>query len=75
MVLAVSVFFASELSYPLWTFEWPLRIQLPYRFLSVGYVMVIVIGVVAAQVAGKVGRRVGPPAWCGRWWPSVCWAC
>lgn len=58
LVLGTAVFFASELSYPLWTFEWPLlRIQLPYRFLSVGYVMVIVIGVVGAQVAGNVGRR------------------
>ena len=60
LVLGVSVFFASELSYPLWTFEWPLlRIQLPYRFLSVGFVMVIVIGAIGAQVAGNAGR----PGW------------
>lgn len=58
LVLAVAVFFASELSYPLWTIQSPLlRIQLPYRFLSVAYVMVIVIGVLAAQAARARGRR------------------
>lgn len=58
LVLAVSVFFASELSYPLWAVETPLqRIQLPYRFLSVAYVMVIVIAVIAAQVARSMDLR------------------
>lgn len=35
---AVSVFFASELSYPIWTFPNPIsQINLPYRFVSVTY--------------------------------------
>ncbi|HOB46353.1 MAG TPA: hypothetical protein PKM60_09295 [Zoogloea sp.] len=63
LVLGVAVFFGSELSYPLWTVESPLlRIQLPYRFLSVAYVMVIVIGALlieATQASGRSGWRRG----------------
>jgi len=58
LVLGVAVFFGSELSYPLWTVESPLlRIQLPYRFLSVAYVMVIVIGALLIPAARASGRR------------------
>lgn len=39
-----SIFFASELSYPLWTFENPLQmVTLPYRFISVTYVVGITL--------------------------------
>lgn len=60
LVLAVAVFFGSELSYPLWTMKSSplLKIQLPYRFLSIAYVMVIVICALLIPSAQLSGRRI-----------------
>lgn len=55
-------FFASELSYPLWRYDWALtRIQLPYRFLSVIYA----VGTVASGIllAKAMARGQRPWTW------------
>lgn len=53
-----SVFFASELSYPIWTFPNPIsQINLPYRFVSVSYTLTTFATGLALQHALDTGRR------------------
>ena len=53
-----AVFFASELSYALWIIDTPLlKIQLPYRFVSVAFVIGIVVSAAAIAHAARLGRR------------------
>jgi hypothetical protein len=56
LVALISALFASELSYPVWTFLNPIsQIYLPYRFLSVTYTAAafcIGLGMVLAQARG-----------------------
>lgn len=59
-VAGLAVFFASELSYPLWAVPSPLqKINLPYRFVSVAYA----IGPVAAGLALADAQRAGRTGW------------
>ena len=56
---AVSLFLASELSYPLWAFNSPMtRIQLPYRFLFSLYVVGLLLEGLALSHAWRAGRRL-----------------
>lgn len=56
---AVSVFFASELSYPIWTFPNPVsQINLPYRFVSLTYTTGVFAAGLALHHALGAGRRV-----------------
>ena len=58
---AVAVFFASELSYPLWALNTPLgNVNLPFRFVSVVYTL----GIVAAGLAVAHARAASREAWC-----------
>jgi hypothetical protein len=57
---AFAVFFASELSFPIWALHTPLeKIQLPFRFVSVAYTL----GIVAAGLAIAHARPAGRKAW------------
>lgn len=56
---AMSVFFASELSYPIWTFPNPVsQINLPYRFVSLSYTTGIFAAGLALHHALGAGKRV-----------------
>lgn len=62
LLLAVAVFLASELSFPVWSVPSPLlKVQLPFRFLSVVYTFAIVLAGLACWDAQRQGRR----AWSG----------
>ncbi|MDS4022560.1 MAG: hypothetical protein RKR03_18950 [Candidatus Competibacter sp.] len=57
---AFAVFFASELSFPIWALHTPLeKIQLPFRFISLAYTL----GIVAAGLAIAHARPAGRKAW------------
>ncbi|HQA10633.1 hypothetical protein [Zoogloea sp.] len=60
---AASVFFASELSYPLWIFQNPIsQINLPFRFVSLSYTLTAVamgLTLVHAQAAGRRRWAIG----------------
>ena len=59
LLLAAAVFLASELSFPVWTLPTPLlKVQLPFRFLSVVYTFAIVLAGLACWDAQRQGRRV-----------------
>jgi hypothetical protein len=56
----IAVFFASELSFPMWSVNTPLlMIQLPFRFVSVAYTM----GAVSCGLAMVSARAAGRTAW------------
>ncbi|MFO1428804.1 MAG: hypothetical protein U1F76_01480 [Candidatus Competibacteraceae bacterium] len=62
---ACAVFFASELSFPVWALHTPLeKIQLPFRFISVAYTL----GIVATGLAVAHARPAGRKAWCLALW-------
>jgi hypothetical protein len=56
---AVSIFFASELSYPIWAFPNPIsQINLPYRFVSVTYTTAIfAVGLALHHALSEGDRR------------------